>query len=276
LLNVNGTHIIAHFAVKVKTNLASKVVIVTGASSGIGRETALRFAEAGANVLLAARRKDALCAVVDSRPDLRKQLILVPTDVTKDEDVSRLIDAAISYFGRIDVLVNNAGAGLRAPVAEVTLEDARRLMELNLFAAYRCIRAVLPHMNRQHSGQIVNIGSVLSVVATPRNGLYCASKFALRALSNSLRMELRGTGIDVISVLPGYTDTAFFDNMVRYDGSPHLSPFRGQHPCKVAEAILHACTRRKREISLTASGRLGVILARVSPQLLDLALRRSV
>ena len=155
-------------------------------------------------------------------------------------------------------------------------DDARRLMELNLFAAYRCIHAVLPHMKRQNSGQIVNVGSVLSVVATPRNGLYCASKFAFRALTDSLRTELRGSGIDVISVLPGYTDTSFFDNMVRYDGSPHLSPFRGQHPRKVADAILHACAHRRREVALTASGRLGIILKRLAPPVLDFALRRSV
>ena len=258
-----------------KTGLASKTAIVTGASSGIGRETALLFAEAGAHVVLAARREDTLRAVVDSRPELRGRLLPVPTDVTKDVDVDRLVATAITQFGCVDILVNNAGAGLRAPVAAVALEDARRVMELNLFAAYRCIRAVLPHMKRHHRGQIVNIGSVLGVVATPRNGLYCASKFALRSLSDSLRLELHDSGIDVISVLPGYTDTPFFDHMVRYDGSPHLSPFRGQHPRKVARAILRACLDRKREVSLTLPGRLGVTLKRIAPQLVDFALLRS-
>jgi len=272
---VTVIHIMAALAVKVKNQLMSKTVIVTGASSGIGRETALRFAEAGASVVLAARRKDALRAVVELRPALRDRLIPVPTDVTKAEDVARLIGTTLSQFSRIDVLVNNAGAGLRAPVTEVAVGDARRLMELNLFAAYRCIKAVLPHMKRQHAGQIVNVGSVLSVVATPRNGLYCASKFALHALSDALRMELNGSGIDVISVLPGYTDTPFFDNMVRYDGSPRLSPFRGQHPRKVAEAIIGACVHRKRQVSLTVPGRLGVILKRFAPRLVDFALLHS-
>ena len=238
-----------------KTGFASKIVIVTGASGGIGRETALAFTEAGACVTPASRR---------STP---------PCDVTKDEDVQRLVERTVAEHGRIDILVNNAGAGLRAPVAEVTLEDARRLIELNLFAAYRCIRAVLPHMKQQGSGQIVNIGSVLGVVATPRNGLYCASKFALRALSDSLRMELHNTGIDVISVLPGYTDTAFFEHMVRYDGSPHLNPFRGQHPQKVARAILRACAHHKREVALTAPGIVGCWVQRFAPALTEFALR---
>ncbi len=255
---MNATHIIAHLAVKVKNSLASKVVVVTGASSGIGRETALAFERAGAHVITASRR---------SKP---------PCDVTKDDDVRRLVERTIAEHGRIDILINNAGAGLRALVAEVALDDARRLMELNLFGAYRCIKAVLPHMKQQHRGQIVNIGSVLGVIATPRNGLYCASKFALRAVSDSLRTELHGTGIDVISVLPGYTDTPFFDNMVRYDGSPHLSPFRGQHPHKVAEAVLSACVHRRREVSLTVPGITGCWMQRFAPRLVEWSLRRSV
>ena len=89
-------------------------------------------------------------------------------------------------------------------------------MELNLYGALRCIKAVVPVMQRQGSGQIVNVSSVIGVVATPRNSIYCASKFALRAVSDALRMELHGTGIDVISILPGYTDTPFFDQMIRY------------------------------------------------------------
>jgi len=273
---MTAIHIMPALAGKVKNRFSSTAVIVTGASSGIGRETALQFADAGATVVLAARSKDALYALVDSRPDLRERLIPVPTDVTRDEDVARLIERTLARLGCIDILINNAGAGLRASVAEVTLDDARRLMELNLHGALRCIKAVLPHMKRQGSGQIVNIGSVLSVVATPRNGLYCASKFALRALTDALRMELHGTGIDVISVLPGYTDTPFFDHMVRYDGSPHLSPFRGQHPRKVARAVMRACIHRKREVALTAPGILGRWLQRFAPRLIEWSLLRTV
>jgi short-subunit dehydrogenase len=236
--------------------MENKVVIITGASSGIGLATARAFAAAGARVVPASRT---------STP---------PCDVTRDDDVRQLVDRVVAEHGRIDILINNAGAGLRALLVELKLEDARQVMELNFYGALRCIKAVLPVMQRQGSGQIVNVSSVIGVVATPRNSVYCASKFALRALSDALRMELHGTGIDVITILPGYTDTPFFDRMIRYDGSPRLSPFRGQPPEKVARAILNACRHRRREVALTVPGVLGCWLQRFTPPLIEFALRR--
>jgi NAD(P)-dependent dehydrogenase (short-subunit alcohol dehydrogenase family) len=236
----------------------NKVVIITGASSGIGLATARIFSDAGALVVPASRR---------SAP---------PCNVTKDDDVRQLIERTVAEHGRIDILINNAGAGLRAPLADVNLEDARQVMELNLYGALRCIKAVLPVMQRQCSGQIVNVSSVIGVVAIPRNSIYCASKFALRALSDALRMELHETGIDVISVLPGYTDTPFFDKMIRSDGSQRLSLFRGQSPDKVARAILRACRYRKREVALTFPGVLGCWLKRFAPLLVEFSLRNSL
>jgi short-subunit dehydrogenase len=234
-----------------------KVAIVTGAASGIGLATARALSAAGARVVPASRR---------STP---------PCDVTKDDDVRRLVERALAEHGRIDLLINNAGIGLRAALADVKLEDARQVMELNFFAAVRCIQAVLPAMRRQGSGQIVNVSSVIGVVATPRNSIYCASKFALRALSDSLRLELHGSGIDVITILPGYTDTPFFDRQIRYDGSPRLSPFRGQSPDKVARVILRACRQRRREVALTAPGILGYWLQRFAPVVIEFSLRNS-
>jgi short-subunit dehydrogenase len=253
-----------------KNNFQGKTVVVTGASSGIGRETALAFAEAGANVVLAARRLDALEKIVDEYPAWRKRMLIVRTDVTQDNDVARLVERSIAEFGRIDILVNNAGIGFRALVADSRPEDARRLMELNFFGALRCIQAVLPHMRQQGCGQIVNIGSVLSAIATPRH-----SKFALRALSDALRMELHGTGIEVIFIMPSYTDTPFFDNQIRYSGPARISPIKGQHPSKVARAILNACRRHKREVVLTVSARIGVWMKRFTPRALDCALRHA-
>lgn len=234
-----------------------KIVIVTGASSGIGLETARLFAERGAHVVAASRR---------SSP---------PCDVTRDDDVRQLVERTVAEFGRVDILVNNAGIGIRAPVADTKLEDARRLMEINFFGALRCIQAVVPVMKRQGSGQIVNVGSVLSMLATSRNGIYSASKFALRALSDSLRLELHGTGIEVILIMPGYTDTPFFDHQIRYGGPARISPVKGQHPAKVARVILRACARHKREVVLTVPARLGVWMKRFAPRLLDVALRRT-
>ena len=259
-----------------KNAFTDRTVIVTGASSGIGRETALAFARAGANVVLAARRMEVLEKVRAELPEASARLLCLRTDVTVDADVARLADATLARFGCIDILVNNAGAGLRAPVADVRPEDAQRAMELNFFGPVRCIQAVLPAMKRKGRGQIVNVGSVLSVVATPRNSIYCAGKFALLALTDALRMELKGAGIEVIAVLPGYTDTPFFDNMVRYDGSAHLSPFRGQSPAIVAQVLVNACLNHKRQVALTVPGRAGLWMKRFAPRLLDFALKRSV
>jgi short-subunit dehydrogenase len=246
-----------------------KTIIVTGASSGIGRETALAFAAAGARVVAAARNAAQLEEIANDR------ILAMPTDVTRDDDVKRLVETTIATFGSIDILVNNAGFGIRATVENTQFADAQQLMDVNFFGVLRCTQAVLPHMKKQGRGQIVNVGSILSLLATPRNSIYCASKFAVRALSDSLRIELRDAGIDVILIMPGYTDTPFFENQVRYGGPVRIGPLKGVHPRTVARAILRACARRKREVVLTIPGKFGAFLKRWSPRFLDWTLSRA-
>ena len=254
-----------------KNRFTDKIVIVTGASSGIGRETALAFAAAGARVVIAARNAAALEAIAAANP----LCYPVPTDVTQDADVQRLVATTVEWFGRVDILVNNAGIGLRATVERTGFIDAQRLMDVNFFGALRCLQAVLPQMRAQAAGpagvrgQIINVGSVLSVLATPRNAIYSATKFALRALSDALRIELRGTGIDVILIMPGYTDTEFFENQIRYGGPVRIGPIQGVHPRTVARAILRAAAGRRREVVLTGPGKIGAFLRRWCPRLLD-------
>ena len=254
-----------------KKRFADKVVIVTGASSGIGRETALAFADAGARVVVAARNAAALQALAAMAPGV----VAVPADVTRAADVERLMATTVARFGRVDILVNNAGIGLRATVEQTGFAEAQRVMDVNFLGVLRCLQAVLPQMKQQPSsptglrGQIINVGSILSVLATPRHAIYSASKFALRALSDALRIELRDTGIDVILIMPGYTDTEFFEHQIRHGGPVHLGPFRGVHPRTVARAILRAAARRQREVVLTGPGKLGVCLKHWCPRLLD-------
>ncbi|MEI6083388.1 MAG: SDR family oxidoreductase [Verrucomicrobiota bacterium] len=252
--------------------MKDKVVIITGASSGIGKETALAFARAGARVVIAARHEEPLRQLAAAHPGL----FPVAADVTSDADVARLIATTVEKFGRIDILINNAGLGMRAHVEKTKPDDARQVMEINFFGALRCLQAALPVMRRQGAGQIVNISSVLGVIATPRNSIYCASKFALRALSDALRLEVKAAGVEIITILPGYTDTPFFDHLVRYDGSARMSPFPGQNPAHVAQAILRACRRRRREVTLSFLGILGCWAKRLVPGFVDWSLRRSV
>ena len=257
-----------------------KVVIVTGASTGIGRETALAFARAGARVALAARNEAKLRELAGADPVLRDRFLVVPTDATQDADVKRLVETTIAKWDRVDILVNNAGFGMRATVENTQFADAERLMELNFFGVLRCIQAALPQMKQQTPdydgvrGQIVNIGSILSVLATPRNGIYSASKFAVRALSDALRIELRSSGVEIILIMPGYTDTPFFENQVRYGGPVRVGPMKGVPPGSVARAILSACARHKREVALTVPGKFGVWMKRWFPRLLDWMLSR--
>lgn len=234
-----------------------KVVAVTGASSGIGRETTRLFTEAGATVIPASRRTSPPC------------------DITRDDDVARLFADVERRFGRLDILINNAGLGIRAPVVETQPDDARHLMDVNFFGALRCTKAALPLLRKSRSAQIVNIGSILSVLATPNNGLYCASKFALRAWSDALRIELRDAGIEVISVLPGYTDTDFFEHQIRYGGPVRVTNIKGQPPRKVAAAILTASARHKREVVLSVPGKFGVWVKKIAPGVLDYSLALS-
>jgi short-subunit dehydrogenase len=254
-------------------SFTNQVVIVTGASTGIGRETAVAFAQAGARVVLAARTEGRLRELAATRPD---QFLVVPADVTNDADVVRLVETTIQHWGRIDILVNNAGCGMRALVETTVLADAERLMAVNFFGLLRCTQAVIPHMRRQGQGQIVNLGSLLSVLALPGNSVYSASKFAVRALSDALRLELREVGIDVILIMPGYTDTPFFENQFRYGGPAHVSPVKAVPAASVARAILRACRRRQREVVLTMPGKFGAWSKRWFPRLLDWGMVRVI
>ncbi len=254
-----------------------KVVIVTGASSGIGLETALAFATGKALAWFSPPRTlTKLQEVADAHPDLRERFHIIPADVTKEEDVRRLVATTIAQFGRVDILINNAGIGMRAAVAETPIDDARTLMDVNFCGPLRCLQAVLPQMRLQQKSTAkssISARRAPSAVVATRNGVYCASKFALLALTDTLRMELHGTGIEVISVLPAYTDTPFFDNMYRYGNPARMSPFKGQHPAQVARAVLYACAHHKRQVVLTVSARIAIWLRRLSPSLLDSIVR---
>ncbi len=194
-----------------------KVVLITGASSGIGKSAAEYLAERGYIVYGAARR-------IDKMADLKARDIKTLTmDVTDEHSSSEGVNKIITAEGRIDILINNAGFGSYGAIEDVSIEDARYQLEVNVFGAARLIKLVLPHMRAQHSGKILNISSIGGKLAMPFGGWYHASKFAIEALSDSLRNEVRPFGIDVIVIEPGGIQSEWsgiaHDSLIRVSGN---------------------------------------------------------
>ena len=254
--------------------LQDRTVIVTGASSGIGRQTAIAFAHAGANLVLASRNEAALNDVAAEIAPFVRRVSVIPTDVTQQAAVEEMVEQAASELGSIDILVNNAGVGLNALLAEGSMTNIRRLFEVNVFGALHCIQAVVPYMKRQRNGQIINVSSVAGKIATPRNGAYAATKFALTAISDALRLELADYGIAVTTVFPGITDTSFGENVLReVDVPPVPGIVRGVSARRVANAIVRAARWENREVYITVTDRMAVGLKNVSPWVVDWGMR---
>jgi len=255
--------------------LRDRTAIVTGASSGIGRETARLFARAGANVVLASRNAEALARLADELRPYRGRSLAVPTDVTDGEAVEAMVKTAAEEFGSVDILVNNAGLGLYAFLAEGSMENVRRLFEVNVFGALNCIRAVAPYMKEQRRGEIINVSSVAGKIAAPYEGAYAATKFALTAISDAVRLELFEYGIRVITVYPGPIDTALRDNALKEIELPAAPPaVRRIPPVRVAEAIVKAARHERPEVYVTWFDRAAVILKGISPRFIDWGMRR--
>jgi NAD(P)-dependent dehydrogenase (short-subunit alcohol dehydrogenase family) len=228
------------------------VVIVTGASSGIGRATALRLARAGTTVVLAARRAAEL---EKAAAEMAGHAVVVPTDVRDPAAVTALVERATAVTGRLDGLVNNAGVG---GVHSIMADEAAiaAMIDINLMAPIRLMRAVIPIMRAQGSGAIVNIGSVAGEVGI--SGTYSATKFGLRGLTDSVRRELAGTGIAVSLVEPGYIATDFNRDRKGLPG-----------PEIVAAAVERALSRPRRRIVVPYKYRPAITLAAMLPSVTD-------
>jgi short-subunit dehydrogenase len=187
--------------------LNGSVVVITGASSGIGRALADAFARHGAKVVLAARRADVLETARKQIEPYATEVLAIPTDITDETNLRALVDQTLARFGRIDVLVNNAGAGVSGPLHTLNADDIRQGVRTNYEAAMLLTQIVLPTMLAQRSGKIVNIASLDGRVAVPAASIYGSSKHGLLAFSDALRRELFGTGVHVTSVLPSWTRT---------------------------------------------------------------------
>lgn len=217
-------------------DIDNAVVVVTGASAGIGAATARAAAARGARLVLAARREDRISALAQELGGA----VAVRCDVTDLDQVHMLVDSAIAAFGRIDVLVNNAGQGLQALVEETSLADFRALLELNLVAPLALMQAVLPGMRAQGSGSIVNVSSGTTFGNAPGTGGYVASKIGLERLSAIARNELDGTGISVSTVIPFITSTEFITSLRAgsSEAAAQLAEADFDSPEQVAQVIL--------------------------------------
>jgi NAD(P)-dependent dehydrogenase (short-subunit alcohol dehydrogenase family) len=260
-----------------------KVVLVTGGSAGLGRVIAGQFAQAGAKIAIAALEADAVQAAAHEMRQQGADVLGIHADVTRQDQVDSLFGETLDRFGRLDVLVNNAGRSMRGKLLDTTPEQFRSLLELNLIAVVRCTRAALPHL-LQRRGHVVNIGSLAAKSAARWVGAYPATKFAVAAYSQQLRLELGPEGLHVLLVCPG--------PIARDD--PRLYPLEGLEdlperarrpgagvkvgaisPEKLAKAILRACERRKPELVVPARARLVFAISQLWPSLGDWIVRRS-
>ncbi len=252
--------------------LNNRVVLITGASSGIGRACAVEYHRAGSRVVAAARSLDKLKDLASELGGTR--VLPVAMDVTKPSDHESAIRRAVEHFGPIEVLVNNAGWASFSPVADTPRDHIERMLALNLAGPIALIQAVLPSMRERDSGQIVNISSVVGNQTIPNMTIYSATKAALTSLSTGLRMELRGSGIDVLLIAPGSTRTAFFETAARLNVRTVRFAQTQYSPQRVARAVVRSSRRRRREVTLSAEGKAISAIRRVSHRLADALMYR--
>ncbi len=232
--------------------IENKVVIITGASSGIGRETALAFAQEKAIVVLAARREDKLLEIASQIQNNGGQVLIVKTDVSKLTDVENLIKTTIDRFNRIDILVNNAGWGIHASVKDTPIQDMKDIFDTNLMGPFYTMKSVLPIMKNQKSGHIINVASVIGRRGMGMSGAYCSTKFALIGLTESLQVELHNKPIHASIVCPGLTNTDFGVNMREPVRTTKKNIWENGVPsAKVAHAIVRCAQKPKREVYIT-------------------------
>lgn len=214
----------------------SKIVIVTGASRGIGRATALALAAGGHRLALAARNSDTLDALIREIGGRGGEALAMPTDVSDEGAVAQMVTATKSWFGRIDALVNAAGYGRFAPIHESETADWHTTMAANLTGTYLCCKHVIPTMLEQGSGQIINILSIAAKHAFPDSTAYCASKFGAYGLTLALAAEVRRKGIRVTALLPGAVDTPFWDAIG--GGPDRAQMLRPEHVAETIRALI--------------------------------------
>lgn len=261
-----------------RQRFAGSVVFITGASSGIGAALSLEFAREGADVVLAARRRDRLESVAAGIGAIGRRAVVAPCDVTREGDLERAAAAGRAAFGKLDVVVANAGFGVTGVLERLSLDDYRRQLETNVFGVVRTVYATLDDLKKSR-GRLVVIGSVSGYIALAGSSPYSMSKFAVRALADSLGHELAEHGVSVTLISPGFVESEIrqVDNrgILRTEKpAPRIpAPMVMATPI-AARKIVGAVARRRREVVITTLGKVSVFLHRHAPGLLTQIIRR--
>jgi NAD(P)-dependent dehydrogenase (short-subunit alcohol dehydrogenase family) len=262
------------------TTFRENVVILTGASRGIGREMAFQLADQGAWLALAAREAGALEEVAAECRSRGARAVAIPVDVGEEAQCAALVARTVEEFGRIDTLVNNAGIGMWARFDEVRdLSIFERILRVNYLGSVYCTWHALPQLKRTR-GRIVGVSSLTGKTGVPTRSAYAASKHAMAGLFDSLRIELAGTGVTVTMVYPGFVATEIRERAFGADGKPlGASPVREAEVMTAetcARLILEAAARRRRELVMTRRGKIGMWLKVLAPGLVDRIARRAI
>lgn len=249
-----------------------KVIVITGASSGIGMASARLFASYGAKLVLAARSIDKLEKLASELSDDPSRILCVKTDVSVEEDCRNMIEAAAARFGRIDILVNNAGISMRASFAKVELSVIRRLMDVNFWGTVYCTKFALPYL-LESKGSVVGVISTAGYAPLPGRTGYVTSKFAVRGFLETLRMEHLDDGLHVMVFAPGYTTSNVRNAALLADGSPQGSTPKDEAKLMSAESVAEEMAKglyeKRREMILTALGFWDVWLFKRFPRIME-------
>ena len=256
--------------------MSKKVIIITGASSGIGMALAKEYDKEGVNIVLAARSEDKLVEIASG---LKNEVLVVKTDVSVQADCENLVNKTIEKFGRIDILINNAGVSMRALIVDTEIDVIKKVMDINFWGTVYCTKYAMPYILKT-KGSVVAVSSIAGFKGLPARVAYSSSKFAIHGFIDVLRMENLKTGVHVLLVAPGFTQSEIRKKALLGDGS-----IQGETPRKeekmmtaqrVAQRIVRAIGKRKRKEIMTAQGKTVFFLNNIVPKVLDKLIYRGM
>jgi short-subunit dehydrogenase len=252
--------------------MKDKVVVITGASSGIGEALARNFARQKSNVVLAARNLEKLELLKSELKNETNEMLIIKTDVSKEEDCKMLIKQTIEHFGKIDILINNAGISMRAIFEETEISVIKQLMDVNFWGTVYCTKFALPYLLKS-KGTVVGVSSIAGYKGLPGRTGYSSSKFAMQGFLEVLRIENLKKGLHVLIACPGFTASNIRNTSLTADGTPQGESPRDEGKMmtadEVAKRIIQAIDKKKDRLILTTQGKMTVILNKFFPRFMD-------